>query len=64
MSYYVMAFQGVFPIGSLIIGAIAEGIGIKSTLYMMGGLGVMISVCYYVYLRMHIHRKLFSQKGS
>lgn len=60
MSYYVMAFQGVFPIGSLIIGAIAEGIGIKSTLYMMGGLGVLISVCYYIYLRMHIHRKLFS----
>lgn len=60
MSYYVMAFQGVFPIGSLIIGAVAEGIGIKLTLYLMGGLGVLISVCYYVYLRMHINRKLFS----
>lgn len=60
MSYYVMAFQGVFPIGSLMIGAIAEGIGIKYTLYMMGGLGVVIAISYYIYLRMHIHRKLFS----
>lgn len=60
MSYYVMAFQGVFPIGSLIIGAVAEGIGIKLTLYLMGTLGVLISVCYYIYLRLHINRKLFS----
>lgn len=60
MSYYVMAFQGVFPIGSLMIGAIAEGIGIKATLYMMGGAGVLIAICYYIYLRLHINRKLFS----
>ena len=60
MSYYVMAFQGVFPVGSLVIGAVAQGIGIKSTLYWMGGAGVMISVCYYAYLRLHINRKLFS----
>lgn len=60
MSYYVMAFQGVFPIGSLMIGAIAEGIGIKATLYIMGGAGVLIAICYYIYLRLHINRKLFS----
>lgn len=60
MSYYVMAFQGVFPIGSLIIGAIAQGIGIKHTLYMMGGLGIVIAISYYIYLRLHIQRKLFS----
>lgn len=60
MSYYVMAFQGVFPIGSLLIGAVAQSIGIKLTLYFMGGLGVLISFCYYIYLRLRIHRKLFS----
>lgn len=60
MSYYVMAFQGVFPIGSLLIGAVAQAIGIKLTLYFMGGLGVLISFCYYIYLRLRIHRKLFS----
>src|SRR5690606_40160918 len=36
MSYYVMAFQGIFPIGSLLTGAIAEWIGLKNTLYLMG----------------------------
>jgi predicted MFS family arabinose efflux permease len=33
MSYYVMGFQGIFPGGSLLIGAVAEVIGIKHTLY-------------------------------
>ena len=39
MSYYVMAFQGIFPIGSLLTGAVAEIIGIKNTLYVMGAVG-------------------------
>jgi len=60
MSYYVMSFQGVFPIGSLLIGAVAQGIGIKYTLYGMGGLGILIAIGYYIYLRLHIQRKLFS----
>jgi len=59
MSYYVMAFQGIFPIGSLLIGGIAELVGLKNTLYIMGGMGVTISVCYYIYIRLHIHRRLF-----
>ncbi|WP_164122349.1 MULTISPECIES: MFS transporter [Sphingobacterium] len=59
MSYYVMAFQGVFPIGSLLIGAVAEGVGIKYTLYLMGAAGVMIALGFYIYLRQHIHRRLF-----
>lgn len=59
MSYYVMAFQGVFPIGSLMIGAVADGIGIKSTLYVMGGCGILIALGFYFYLRNHIQRRLF-----
>lgn len=59
MSYYVMAFQGIFPIGSLLTGAIAEWIGIKNTLYIMGSAGVLIALCFYVYLRLHIQRRLF-----
>ncbi|HMR17841.1 MAG TPA: MFS transporter [Sphingobacterium sp.] len=59
MSYYVMAFQGIFPIGSLLIGAVAEGVGIKNTLYIMGSAGVLIAILYYVYLRLHIQRRLF-----
>ena len=59
MSYYVMAFQGIFPIGSLLTGAIAEIVGIKNTLYIMGACGVLISVGFYIYLRIHIQRRLF-----
>ncbi|WP_437921665.1 MFS transporter [Sphingobacterium sp. LRF_L2] len=59
ISYYVMAFQGVAPIGTLLVGAVAEYYGIKITLYMMGGAGILIALCYYVYLRQHIHRRLF-----
>lgn len=62
MSYYVMAFQGIFPIGSLLIGGIAEWVGIKNTLYFMGISGVLIALCYYTYLRLHIHRRLFKMR--
>jgi len=62
MSYYVMAFQGVFPIGSLLIGAVADTIGIKNTLYVMGTIGALIAICYYIYLRTHIQRRLFKFK--
>jgi len=59
MSYYVMAFQGVFPVGSLLIGSIASGIGVQYTLYIMGVIGILIAVGFYIYLRQHIHRRLF-----
>lgn len=59
MSYYVMAFQGIFPIGSLLTGAIAEAVGLKNALYIMGGVGVAISIGFYIYLRIHLHRRLF-----
>lgn len=59
ISYYVMAFQGIAPIGTLLVGATAEYLGIKVTLYAMGGAGVFVSLCYYTYLRLHIHRRLF-----
>ncbi|AIM38214.1 MFS transporter [Sphingobacterium sp. SG20118] len=59
ISYYVMAFQGVFPIGSLMIGAFASYFGLRSTLYFMGVAGVLIALSYYLYLRLHIHKRLF-----
>lgn len=59
MSYYVMAFQGIFPVGSLLTGAVAEWMGIKNTLYLMGAAGVIIALSFYSYLRLHIHRRLF-----
>lgn len=59
MSYYVMAFQGIFPLGSLLIGTVASGIGIKNTLYLMGTCGVIVAIGFYTYLRIHIKRRLF-----
>lgn len=59
MSYYVMSFQGIFPIGSLFTGAIADAVGLKHALSIMGGVGVIISICFYIYLRLHLHRRLF-----
>ncbi|WP_293888891.1 MULTISPECIES: MFS transporter [unclassified Sphingobacterium] len=59
ISYYVMAFQGIFPIGTLMIGSLASYCGLRITLYAMGGLGIMIAVVYYGYLRFHIQKRLF-----
>ena len=59
MSYYVMAFQGIFPLGSLLTGAIAEWVGIKTTLYIMGACGILIALGFYLYLRLRLQRKLF-----
>ena len=61
IGYYVMAFQGVAPIGTLLVGAMAEYIGIKSTLYVMGTAGIIIALGFYTYLRLHIHRRLFKK---
>lgn len=61
IGYYVMAFQGVAPIGTLLVGAMAEYIGIQRTLYVMGVAGVAIALSFYTYLRLHIHRRLFKK---
>ncbi|GHE23094.1 MFS transporter [Sphingobacterium griseoflavum] len=64
ISYYVMAFQGIAPIGALFVGATAEYFGLKHTLYIMGGAGMLISLGYYTYIRLHIHRRLFKFPAS
>lgn len=61
IGYYVMAFQGVAPIGTLLVGAMAEYIGIQRTLYVMGTAGIIIALSFYTYLRLHIHRRLFKK---
>lgn len=47
ISYYIMAFQGILPIGSLLIGFMAEKIGLERTLAFEGVLGIVILAVFY-----------------
>ncbi len=57
ISYYIMAFQGVFPLGSLLVGAMASGWGIHYTLLLQGVAGVLVVVGFVGYIWRHINRK-------
>lgn len=50
ISYYIMAFQGIFPIGSLLIGSIAEQMGVRQALLIQGTIGFLISFGYIYYI--------------
>jgi len=58
ISYYIMAFQGVFPIGSLIIGSLAQAVGVQWTLLTQGVAGLLISIgyIYYIFHNLQQHR--------
>ncbi|MFC3197776.1 MFS transporter [Parapedobacter deserti] len=57
ISYYIMAFQGVFPLGSLFIGALAETWDIHYTLLFQGIAGVLITLSFVIYIWQHISRR-------
>lgn len=57
ISYYIMAFQGVFPLGSLFIGALAQTWGIHYTLLLQGCAGALIALSFIIYIWQHINRK-------
>ncbi len=54
VSYYLMAFQGMLPIGSLLIGIMAEQWGLEYTLALEGIAGIILIVAYQVYYRKRI----------
>lgn len=58
ISYYIMAFQGIFPLGSLLIGWLAQNLGVQYTLLMQGTAGILISLgyMYYIFRRIQNHR--------
>lgn len=64
ISYYIMAFQGIYPIGSLLIGASVQAIGIRTTLLLQGVAGLIIAFCFLVYIRSHIRRKFVPAMGD
>ncbi len=57
ISYYIMAFQGIFPLGSLMIGALASAWGIHYTLLFQGVAGALVALGFMAYIWQHINRK-------
>ncbi|HUX84411.1 MAG TPA: MFS transporter [Chitinophagaceae bacterium] len=51
LSFYIMAFQGMMPVGSYLVGILAHRIGAPATLRWEGGSCLAISLIYIYYLR-------------
>lgn len=56
ISYYIMAYQGVMPVGSLLIGLLAEISGPKEAVAIEGGIGIL-SVLVFLYYKKNIFSK-------
>jgi MFS family permease len=52
ISYYMMAYQGMIPVGSLIIGYVSHSLGVRATVAIQGIICI-ISVIVYVYYKKH-----------
>lgn len=63
VSYYLMAFQGILPVGSLLIGLMAEQWGLEYTLALEGIAGIMLIVAYQVYYRRKIVPRMQLRKA-
>jgi MFS family permease len=65
MSFYAMALMGTMPIGNLIAGTVASGIGIQYTLLSGGIITVATAACFHAYrksFRKHVH-PIYRSKG-
>jgi MFS family permease len=62
ISYYVMAYQGMVPIGSLLAGLLAGAIGPRKTVFIEGAIGLIATVGYVVY-RNKVNGKVFTIKS-
>jgi MFS family permease len=52
ISYYMMAYQGMIPVGSLIIGYVSHFLGVRATVAVQGIICI-ISVIVYLYYKKH-----------
>jgi MFS family permease len=62
ISYYVMAYQGMVPVGSLLAGLLASAIGPRRTVFIEGTIGLIATVVYVVY-RNKVAGKVFTIKS-
>jgi MFS family permease len=51
LSYYAMAFFGMQPIGSLLIGALSQRIGVQNTMLIQGIVTVIIALIFTPFLK-------------
>ncbi|UUC44060.1 MFS transporter [Flavobacterium cerinum] len=49
ISYYIMAYQGLIPVGSLLAGVVAETIGVRLTVVLQGLIGLIAVLAFYLY---------------
>ncbi|WET04935.1 MFS transporter [Flavobacterium sp. YJ01] len=52
ISYFMMAYQGMIPVGSLIIGYVSHSLGVRTTVAIQGIICIL-SVLVYVYYKKH-----------
>lgn len=62
ISYYVMAYLGITPIGSLLIGFLAEHLKTREVVALEGVLGLIIVAAYVVYQK-HVKENSPSDKA-
>jgi MFS family permease len=65
MSFYAMALMGTLPIGNLLAGSMASGIGIRNTM-LIGGLVTIISAFWFEHNRRSMRstvRSIYREKG-
>jgi len=55
LSYYIMAYQGILPIGSLLIGFLSHYLGVNVVVFVEGIAGLLIVIAFMVYQK-HIHQ--------
>jgi len=48
-SYFIMGYQGLIPVGSLLAGVVAESIGVRLTVVFQGAIGIVSILVFYLY---------------
>ena len=61
ISYYIMAYQGMIPIGSLLIGWTAQAFGPRLAVFLAGGIGLCATAMFVVYQNKRTGRQLSFQ---
>jgi MFS-type transporter involved in bile tolerance (Atg22 family) len=58
ISYYLMAYQGMIPVGSLIIGYISHIVGTRNTVAIQGIICIISVIVYLYYKRQSTEEEL------